>query len=592
MLIVGDPKLELREVTDGLRTLTRRLQLREQQLSDAARLLRKTSRRPTFEAPAGDRSRRFVDSQAQRLERLAARLRDLRHQLDRLAGGLHPITYPIGIEIQDKPWRPILDWHAAEGDVQLVLARCPAPIGAGWETIGPDDDPESGLRPVPRPVPRPRSPFHNAHGPAWFKALPPVRPLGRTWRLDISAIRAMARDLRKQGDRIADLGAACRREFDDPSGRLPPQLREAIERAGISTGRVCADIDRRLRRHAAALDKKMATPGLLGPGPEYGLSSFGIDRKDIALDLETEPAFAALAAAGTEWHDRARELAAIMEWLCRRLPLVFGTPAEAFFDLVGVTDSSPPTDRPPGRLPPPRYPVPSELEDASVVVVDPSTSISMTKSEYYERYGVPFGAKLPEPLLPLPPEEIEDAKDDGGSGALVDGLLAGAAAGTVTAAVARERDVHRRRRADDDDDRSWDGDDVATVRSSSTSDDRAVETAAQVSPAEDRRILRSGAVSDEPTTRSSSESDHPAAAGAAVPPPAEDPDPQLAHDAAVAVRRGGVRLGPGAGAALGSVIVGGTTAGVAITKRNAAKKITNWMQYKTKRRTNPVRADA
>jgi hypothetical protein len=592
VLIVGDPKLELREVTDGLRTLTRRLQLREQQLSDAARLLRTTSRRPTFEAPAGDLSRRFVDSQAERLERLAARLRELRHQLDRLAGGLRPITYPIGIEILDKPSRPILDWYAAEGDVQLVLARCPAPAGAEWETIGPDDDPESGLRPVPRPLPRPRPPFHNAHGPAWFKPLPPVRPLGRTWRLDISAIRAMARDLRKQGDRIADLGAACRREFDDPSGRMPPNLREAIERAGISTGRVCADIDRRLRRHAAALDRKMATPGLLGPGPEYGLSSFGIDRKDIAFDLETEPAFAALAAAGVEWHDRARELAAIMEWLCRRLPVVFGTPAEAFLALVGVTDSSSTPDRPPGRLPPPRYPVPSDLEEPDAVVVDPSTSISMTKSEYYGRYGVPFGAKLPEPLVPLPTEDTEADSDSGASGTLVDGLLAGAAAGTVTAAVARERDGRRRRRAADVDDRRWDGDDDATVRSSSNSDDRTVETASLGSADDDSRILRAASTAAEPTARPSTAANPADVASSVAPPRPEGPDPQLAHDAAVAVRRGGVRLGPGAGAVLGSVIVGGTTAGAVITKRNAAKKITTWMQYQAKRRTNPVKADA
>jgi hypothetical protein len=596
VLIVGDPQFEIREVADGLRTLTRRLQRREQQLSDAARLLRTTSRRPTFEAPAGDRSRQFVDAQARRLERLAARLGDLRHQLDRLSGGLRPIIDPIGIEIRPEPWKPSFVWYATERDVQLVVARCPSPIGAEWEATSPDDDPESGLRPAPRPVTRPRPPLPNAHGPAWFKPLPPVLPMARTWRLDISAIRAMARDLRRQGDRIASLGTACRREFDDPSGRMPPHLREAIERAGISTGRVCADVDRRLHRHAAALDKKMATPGLLGPGPEYGLSSFGIDHKDIAFDLETEPAFAALVAAGSQWHDRAQELTAIMEWLCRRLPVVFGAPAEAFFELVGVTDSSPPADRPPGRLPPQRYPAPEDLDEPGALVVDPSTSISMTQAEYYQRYGVQFGAKLPDPLLPLPPEEIEQEDDTGN---LVDGLLAGAAAGAVTSAVARERDLRHRRRAAREEEPSGREDDSTTMRSSDVSEDRSDESTARGTTDDEPRTLRSPAATEEPTSRTTTGSAPVEAVGAAgisggtaAPPPPADPDPQLARDAAVAVRRGGVRLGPGAGAALGSVIVGGTTAGVVIAKRNAAKKITNWTQYKAKRRTNAMPADA
>jgi hypothetical protein len=94
--------------------------------------------------------------------------------------------------------------------------------------------------------------------------------------------------------------------------------------------------------------------------------------------------------------------------------------------------------------------------------------------------------------------------------------------------------------------------------------------------------VASGGTDGEPTL---------AGSGEVVPPASVDP--QLAADSANAVRRGGVRVTPGAGAAFGSVIVGGASGGVAITKRNAAKKITSWAKYKALRHiTGDRKADA
>jgi hypothetical protein len=616
---VADPKLELREVTDGFRTLTRRLQLREQQLTDLARQLRRAARQPMFEAPVGDRSRRFVDAQARRLETLARRLQELRVRLDRVQGTVrpHPGPGPAALLVHVDPafhgGSQALDWSDAEVGIKELIARCPPPHHGEWEAVGADDDPDLADRPSTRP-----RPIVNSHGPAWFKPLPPVRPLERPWRLDLTAIRQMTKQLRTLGDRIEDVGQACRRDFDDPSGRMPAALREAIDRAGLSSGRVCADVDRRLRRHAAAVDKKMATPGLLGPGPQYGLSAFGIDQQLIGLDLDVEAAFVALRDAGDTWHDRVRELTAIMEWLCRRLPVVFGTPAEAFFDLVGITDTSPPPDRPPGTLPPIRYPLPPDLAAGGEVIVDPATSLSMTRAEYYQRYGVRFGEPLPEPLSPLPADTPgdEDTSTSGvGVGAVAAGAIAGGVAGAATGGRSRTDDdededeeigvedeagvvVRHRPSAPSRAGGTWEGEDDgsgAGVRTDAGSAGRSGDTddlsgdGSPVSSAGDVVTATEG-----PSQGAAVGSDAPAPAGSA---PTSTPtgstssavpaDPQLAADVAVAVRRGGVRVTQAGGAVLGAVIVGGASAGAAVNKKNAAKKITNWMQYKARRKASP-----
>lgn len=621
---MADPKLELREVTDGFRTLTRRLQLREQQLTDLARQLRRAAGHPTFEAPVGDRSRRFVDAQARRLEVLATRLHELRLRLDRVNGSLRPHPEVLSLAHLDPAFKggsAALDWSAADVGIREVIARCPSPHHGEWESTGPDDDPELVDRPSTRP-----HPVGNAHGPAWFKPLPPVRPLERTWRLDLTAIRQMTKQLRTLGERVDELGQACRRDFDDPSGRMPHSLREAIDRAGVSTARVCGDVERRLRRHAAAVDRKMATPGLLGPGPQYGLSAFGIDQKLVGLDFDVEAAFVALRDAGDEWHDRVRELTVIMEWLCRRLPVVFGTPAQAFFDLVAITDTSPPLDRPPGSLPPIRYPVPPDLQDGDQTVVDPATSLSMTRAEYYQRYGVRFGSPLPQPLLPLPSDSDGSTNGSSSTGStahdatVVDALAAGALVGGVTGAATRPLGRGRGRSRDaeaeaddagdrfDADARDLGGGGRRVGRSTAADGDTSSRDDADGSdPDVDRNIPTDAAARRDPTRAGDAATtpigngapadaapgnELPAGAATSVSSATPAADPQLAADVAVAVRRGGVRVTSGAGAVLGSVIVGGVTAGAAINKKTAAKKITNWMQYKSRRKPGPTSAKA
>jgi hypothetical protein len=611
---VVQPHAELIRVTESLGTVERRLRHCADELSVAARRLRAAGHRPTFIGPAGDRSRAFIDAQANRLDRLADRQRSLAHSLRQLAGSLRPKPAPAGAVhvLIGAPPAAELDWDSVHGHLQAIIRDSPPIERPLWDDVS--DSGEHAIGEWDRPQAR-----GAVSRTLWWQSteLRPVTRQASRVLLDLDEIKQMTSAIRAVASKVAELGSECYRELQAADAPVPPQLHAAMARTGLASIRACKDVAERLERHAAHVRRRLATPGLLGPGPEYGLAAFAMPAEQI--HLPPEMATMILRLDTRSWLDAARELEAVMTWLCRRLPIVFGTPADDFLNRVGITDTSPPPDRPPANLPPVRYPVPPGPVTMDLIV-DPATQIEMSRSEYYSRYGFWPGDRASAPITPVPISDPVPAGADVGSGSTaaadggdviadLNGVPAAAAAATVAGAP-KPASTDTSSRSDDEETLATDappeagpGADAPPAFAADAAADTVADSAADTTTDSDQHLgtdaesagVSAGEYGGGGYGGSSGAAELPAdtfsdttpsddVALTTEPAVAAELDSQVRHDVAAAVRHGGVRMTAGAGAAFGSVLVGGGAGTAAVLKRSAAKKVTSWARYKAVRR--------
>lgn len=634
---MSDGLVEVRRAADSLSSVERRLHRRSEQMAGFARRLRRASGTATFVAPAGDRSREFVEAQARRLDRLAERHRDLAVAVRRLSSSLRPRP-PASLVLLSEPVAAYVDWDSSSAAVEQLLWCCPRPERPAWDAVTSADDPEFVLY-GNHVRPRPGTPW-------WRTPLDPLYtrpPVGSGWRLDLDEIAQLTKQLRAIGRAVGATGPDAQRDLREPHPALPARLRAALERVGAATARVCADVEQRLHRHALSLDKRVSTPGLLGPSPSYGLTTFGVDHY-LPHRMPENRRLEVFLPDRAVWWDRARELNLIMTWLCRRLPVVFGPAADDLLALVGLEDNGPPASRPPAALPPMRYEPPPEMTFTYDLITDPATGIMMGRDEYYRRYGVPY-RRPPAPVVgPVVPDgahdesgsESDDTPDDSSWEPETQPESVGEPAeqqpvmdDSTSSGTGVDDPVQEADQGDGQEGAgpsSWDADshswgteaDAGTSgsgagggwRSSSDqpSQDQPPDAAAwrTTAAAGNNSSYSGGSAGAIPYAGSGGYGGGTADSGYAtvsegfseqglptdaveepvVPEPViAPPDDQVAHDVTVAASRGGVRVTTGAGAALGSVLVGGGAVGTAVLKRNAARKVTSWTRYKVLRPT-------